>query len=314
MKAYPLELRQRIVDAVDNHLGTYAEIAEMFSVHERYIYRLLNLRRTTGSIAVRPHGGGAPAKLQDKHVEVLTTLVADHPDHTLAELRDALKKQTRTSVSVSTVWRALSAVHVTVKKKTRIAAEADPEERAAFQAEQPLLPTPRLRFLDEFSINLAMTRPHARAVRGTRAVVTESFEKGVTVSVIATLGLDGMCAPMTLEGAFDGAAYALYVEHFLVPELRQGDVVIMDQVPFHKNERAISLIEAAGAEVLPLPAYSPDMNPIEQCISKLKAALRSAKARTVRRLHNALARAMRQITEADIRGWFTHCGYTCPAN
>ena len=105
------------MDAVDNQLGTYAEIAEMFSVHERYIYKLLNLRRTTGSIALRPHGGGAPAKLQDKHREVLTNLVADHPDATLKELRDALKKQTRTAVSVSTLWRSLEALNVTVKKR-----------------------------------------------------------------------------------------------------------------------------------------------------------------------------------------------------
>ena len=168
--------------------------------------------------------------------------------------------------------------------------------------------------MDEFSINVAMTRLRARSVRGTRAIVTEPFEKGVTVSVIAALALDGVSAPMTLEGAFDGASFALYVEHVLVPELRAGDIVIMDNVPFHKNERARALIEAAGAGVLPLPAYSPDLNPIEQCISKIKAALRGAKGRTVRRLIKALARAMQQITEADIRGWFRHCGYTCPAN
>jgi transposase len=112
-----LELRQRIVDAVDRQLGTYSEIAEMFSVHERYIYKLLNLRRTTGSLAPRPHGGGAPAKVQEKHRDVLTTLVADQPDATLAELRDALKRKTRTQVSVSTVWRALEALDVTVKKR-----------------------------------------------------------------------------------------------------------------------------------------------------------------------------------------------------
>lgn len=117
MKAYPLELRQRIVDAVDNQWGTYAEIAEMFCVHERYIYKLLSLRRQTGSLAPRPHGGGAPAKLQDKHRDVLTALVADRPDQTLAELRDELRKQTRTRVSVSTVWRSLEALHVTVKKR-----------------------------------------------------------------------------------------------------------------------------------------------------------------------------------------------------
>ena len=134
------------------------------------------------------------------------------------------------------------------------------------------------------------------------------------MSVIATLSLAGVAAPMTLTGAFDGTSFALWVEHVLVKELRAGEIVLMDNVPFHQNERAISLIEAAGATVLPLPAYSPELNPLEQCISKLKEALRSAKARTVRRLQNALARAIRQITEADIRGWFRHCGYTCPAN
>jgi transposase len=171
-----------------------------------------------------------------------------------------------------------------------------------------------LRFVDEFSINLAMTRRRARSARGQRAVVSEPFEKGVTVSVIATLSLDGVAAPLTLEGAFDGASFALWVEHVLVPELRAGEIVLMDNVPFHKNERARALIEAAGAEVWPLPAYSPDLNPLEQCISKIKEALRSAKGRTMRHLIKALARALRQITEADIRGWFRHCGYTCPAN
>ena len=157
-----------------------------------------------------------------------------------------------------------------------------------------------------------MTRRRARSVRGQRAVSTEPFEKGVTMSVIAALSLDGVSAPMTLEGAFDGTSFALYVEHVLVPELRAGEIVILDNVPFHKNARAVSLIEAAGAQVLPLPAYSPDLNPIEQCIAKFKEALRSAKARTVRRLQNALARALQQVTQADIRGWLTHCGYTCP--
>lgn len=118
MKAYPLELRQRIVDAVDNHFGTYAEIAEMFSVHERYIYKLLELRRTTGVITPRPHGGGPPAKLTAAHRAALTTLVAAQPDATLSELCVGLRKQTRLRLGVSTIWRALSELHMTVKKES----------------------------------------------------------------------------------------------------------------------------------------------------------------------------------------------------
>ncbi|MGH9879655.1 MAG: transposase [Nitrososphaerales archaeon] len=104
------------------------------------------------------------------------------------------------------------------------------------------------------------------------------------------------------------------MEHFLVPELRSGDIVIMDNVPFHHSERAAELIEGVGARIEHLPSYSPDFNPIEHCISKLKAALRKAKARTKRKLLNALARAISWIKKSDIIGWFAHCGYSCPPN
>src|SRR5262249_23600607 len=100
----------------------------------------------------------------------------------------------------------------------------------------------------------------------------------------------------------------------LVPVLRSGDIVLLDNVKFHYSERAISLIEAAGAKVLYLPAYSPDFNPIEECISKIKHILRSLKARTKRKLYNALAKAIEKVTDQDILGWFKHCGYASSLN
>src|SRR4030095_5095085 len=113
----------------------------------------------------------------------------------------------------------------------------------------------------------------------------------------------------TLEGAVDGQAFDLYVEHFLAPDLLPGDIVLLDNVKFHYSPRAISLIEAAGARVEHLPAYSPDFNPIEECISKIKAILRGLKARTKRKLGKALAKAAQMVTLDDICGWFAHCGY-----
>ncbi len=101
----------------------------------------------------------------------------------------------------------------------------------------------------------------------------------------------------------------MYVEHLLVPCLRPGNLVLLDNVKFHYAPKALALIEAAGARVLPLPAYSPDFNPLEECISKIKAVLRSLKARTKRTLTNALAKALAVVTANDIRGWFEHCGY-----
>ena len=169
-------------------------------------------------------------------------------------------------------------------------------------------------FLDEFGLNLAMTRLYARAPRGERASVTEPFHYGGTLSVISALGLHGVYAPMLIEGTVNSEVSELYVEHLLVPCLRPGHLVLLDNVKFHYSPRAIALMEATGARVEHLPAYSPDFNPLEGCISKLKATLRSLKARTKRTLSNALAKALALVTEEDIRGWFDHCGYVFSLN
>lgn len=137
---------------------------------------------------------------------------------------------------------------------------------------------------------------YARAPRGERAEVEERFETGSNISVICVLILRGVRAPMMIEGAIDGEVLELYVEHFLVPELRPGDIVLWDNVPTHKNTRAIALIEAKGARVEPLPAYSPDLDPIGEGISKVKTELRRTKAGTVQKLRNALTHSSGDLT------------------
>lgn len=157
-----------------------------------------------------------------------------------------------------------------------------------------------------------MSRSYARAVKGQRAKVTEPYEAQAKLSVISALSLDGIGATFTIDDAVDGDVFSVYVERLLVPELRRGDIVFMDNVSFHKNRRAVNMIEAAGARVEYLPAYSPEFNPIEHSISKIKAALRRLKAKTQPKLERALTQAMRQVSTDDIRGWFNHCGYACP--
>src|SRR6266508_1413599 len=129
MKTYPIELRQKIIDAVDQQLGTYEEIAEMFGVTEQYIYKLLRQQRETGSLAPLPRGGGAQAKLSEEHLLTLAELVARRPDATLEELRRQLRRETNVEASISTIWRGLSGLN-SLKKKTKLAQEADPVERA----------------------------------------------------------------------------------------------------------------------------------------------------------------------------------------
>ena len=195
------------------------------------------------------------------------------------------------------------------KKKSTPAAQANPKERAAFQEQHQTLESEDLIFLDECGINLAMTRTHARAHLGERAHVTEPFHPGGNISVISALGRRGVCAPMRIEGAVNSEVFELYVKHLLVPCLRPGTLVLLDNVKFHYAPKAIELMEAAGARVLSIPAYSPDFNTLEGGIAKLKDTLRSFKARTKRTLSNALAKAIALVTESDIRGWFEHWGY-----
>lgn len=128
--------------------------------------------------------------------------------------------------------------------------------------------------------------------------------------MMASLRLDGRTACMTLEGATDTESFRAYVEKLLVPTLQAGDIVVMDNLSPHKSDPTLALMTAAGAEVVFLPAYSPDLNPIEKMWSKVKALLRAAEARTPGDLVNAIGRALGQITAKDALGWFISCGYS----
>lgn len=157
-----------------------------------------------------------------------------------------------------------------------------------------------------------MTRSHARAPRGERAVDAVPKNWGDSMTIVAALGLDGIVAPMMLRGAMNALAFEAYVEQCLVPALRKDDVVLMDNLAAHKRPFIRELIEAAGARLLYLPRYSPDFNPIEPAWSKFKAILRKVKARTADALNRAVAPALRAITPSDARGWFQFCGHRVP--
>ena len=168
---------------------------------------------------------------------------------------------------------------------------------------------PRLVFLDESSINTDLVRRHGWAPKGERLHGSVPRNTPPAHSIIGALAPEGLIAAMELEGAIDGLAFAAFVQSLLVPELQEDDIVILDNNATHLNRAALSAIEKAGAHVLFLPAYSPDLNPIEQCWAKVKALLRSAAARTTRALHRAFQHAIAQVTPQDAQGWFKHLGY-----
>jgi transposase len=129
------------------------------------------------------------------------------------------------------------------------------------------------------------------------------------MTLIAGLSRHRMTASMILDGSANGAAFEIYVEQILAPSLTAGQIVVMDNLSIHKGAKVRSAIEARGCHLLFLPSSSPDLSPIEEAFSKLKAALRRASARTREALEEAICQALQLITAQDARGWFAHCGY-----
>jgi len=167
----------------------------------------------------------------------------------------------------------------------------------------------RLRFIDESGAKTNMVRTHGRCPRGQRLLSSAPAGHWKTTTMLAAIGLDGVDAPWTLDGPIDADAFEVYVEHVLVPTLRGGEIVVLDNLSSHKRPRVAELIHEAGAEVWYLPPYSPDLNPIEQMWSKIKQILRSVAARTFDNLIAAIGDALKQVTRSDLLGWFTHAGY-----
>ena len=154
-----------------------------------------------------------------------------------------------------------------------------------------------------------MTRLYARAPKGERAYAKVPRNRGVNTTLLASMSLEGMGPCLTVEGPTTKAVFEAYVERVLVPSLRPGRVVILDNLGAHRGERVRELIEERGCSLLYLPPYSPDFSPIEEAFSKIKALLRKAKARTRVALVEAIGRALEAVSTQDARGFIGHCGY-----
>jgi len=168
----------------------------------------------------------------------------------------------------------------------------------------------KLIFLDESGAKTNLTRLRGRAPRGQRVHARTPQGHWQTTTMISSIRLDGSTACMALEGATDTESFRAYVQAVLVPRLRPGDLVVMDNLSPHKSDPTLALITQAGAQVLFLPAYSPDLNPIEMMWSKVKNLLRGAEARTQAQLIVAIGQALAKVRPRDALNWFVHCGYS----
>jgi transposase len=182
------------------------------------------------------------------------------------------------------------------------------ERQAWFESQLDLDPA-RLVFIDETWASTNMARTHGRAPRGQRLRAAIPHGHWKTTTVVAGLRQDGIVAPFVLDGPINRNAFETYVAKVLVPELRPGDIVMMDNLSSHKGPRVREMIEAAGATLRYLPRYSPDFNPIENAFAKLKALLRKAAKRTVSALWDAIGSLIDAFTPTECVNYFAHAGY-----
>ena len=203
---------------------------------------------------------------------------------------------------------------LTTQKKSLHASERDTPRvqhaREAYRQRITALDLRRLKFVAESGVNLAMTRLYGRAPAGERAIGSVPQNYGQNVTILGSLGVQGLEAVMTVDGATDTEVFRTYVKRVLGPTLTPGDIVVMDNLGAHKAVGVQQAIARRGARLLYLPPYSPDLSPIEPCWSKLKTALRKAKARTRAALDAAIAEAITTVSHTDAWGWFKHCGYS----
>ncbi len=193
-----------------------------------------------------------------------------------------------------------------------IATEQDAAARMAWQAEIAGWDAGQVVFLDETSTHTRMTRPRGRAPRGVRVIGRVPRNHGPNVSCLAALTPDGITTPLVITGAIDGTVFQPWLREWLLPELRPGTTIVLDNLSVHRSPDVRKAVSAAGCHLRFLPAYSPDFNPIEFAFAKLKTPLRGTASRTYDTLVAAIGDGMNQISALDATAWYEHCGYRFP--
>src|SRR6202521_350847 len=318
-KPYSEDLRRRVVEAIDGG-ATIPEASEQCGVSISSVVRFLRLQRDTGSVSAAKFGGYKEFALA-AHEELVRRLIGEQPDITLAELEARLAKK-KVLGGKSSISRFLNHLKLPFKKSLQAAEQDRPDVAAARRAlrrRQALLNPRLLVFIDETSVSTTITRLYGRAPQGERLVQKVLHGNWKTLTFIAALRHDRVTAPFVCEGAMNGETFKAYVEQFLAPTLKRGDIVFMDNVSVHKVDGIEQAIEARGAIPFYLPAYSPDFNPIEQLFAKLKAMLRKIAAYslknsafTIDSLCKAIASCLREISRSECAAFLASSGYGQP--
>ena len=306
MRAYSLDLRKRVLADCDRGDATLV-VAKRYQVSAAWVRRLRQRRRESGEIEPRKSGQPRGRRLA-AYGEQLKALNAKRPDATLAELREALGA----SISIWTIWRALRDLKLSLKKTIHAAEQGRPDvaaRRAEWRIWQIGLDPRSLVFLDETWATTNLIHRYGWGPRDKRLIDKAPHGHRKTTTFLAALRHDGLHAPLVADGPINGELFVAYVRQQLVPTLRPGDLVIMDNLSAHKVRGVREAIAAAHAQVVYLPPYSPDLNPIEMVFSKLRRLLQTAAERTIAQLWTRIGACVELFKPQECANYFRHTGY-----
>ncbi|WP_186400664.1 MULTISPECIES: IS630 family transposase [Hyphomicrobiales] len=304
------DLRSRVVKASNEGMSA-RKAAARFGVGVSSAIRWI-ARARIGELAPRPQGRRRASRL-DAHEAFIVDMIEERKDITLNEMVERLLVERSVKISRSALSAWLRGRGWTGEKKSAHALEQDRPDilkrRLAWFDGQLDLDPAKLVFIDETGLSTKMARLRGRAPRGERCRAGVPHGHWKTTTFTGALRLTGMTAPFVYDGAMNGNVFLAYVEQVLVPSLSEGDIVVMDNLPAHKAAGVSEAIEAAGANLLYLPPYSPDFNPIENAFAKLKALLRAKAERTIDALWDAVGPLLDLFTPAECANYFKAAGY-----
>ncbi|WP_099513636.1 IS630 family transposase [Microvirga ossetica] len=313
-QSYSLDLRVRVVAFVEAGHSCRAA-ARHFGVSDSFAIKLLQRQKTSGSPTPARQGRPPGRRRLSPYETFLIQAVEAKPDITMPELAARLLEEHGIVAAPATLSRLLCR-HGFTYKKAQMAAEcarADVrEERRVWHTQrQPRMRQQpyRLVFLDETYVNTKMTRLRGRSCRGQRLRAAAPFGHWKTHTFLAALRCHELSAPWIIDGPITRSAFDIYIETQLAPTLVKGDVVILDNLAVHKSARAAECLKQRGAWFLFLPAYSPDLNPIEQAFAKIKAHLHKAEARTVDALWRAVGNICNLFEPQECWNYLKAAGY-----
>jgi len=308
MQAYSLDLRERIVRSWQQGQAK-SGIARAFMVSLSSVKRYIAQYQTKGN--VQPiQQKRMQGKLTREMRKRLVRQIEAHPDYTLAQHAELWNSRQTVQVSESCLSRAIRHMGITRKKKTLGAVERDEEARRVFREFMKKLKVEDVVVVDESSTRIGMIPLYARSWRGCRVYDQATRNYGKNITLLASLNVKGSQVAMTLEGAVDEIAFEAYLEKVLIPTLRPGQIVMMDNLSSHKTPRVQELLTKANCQLLFFPTYSPDLSPIEEAFSKLKAFIRRRRCQTISALMKAIQKGLAEITAVDSQGWFAHAGFS----